>query len=156
MPAPLHGDHGSLMKDEFTIQGVHYVVEFTRRHEFLFYVDAVHSERRVYEMTPFELAFGDEPPETIWTTTGTGHVFEVRCHVESFIDQVLWRFRPYYFEFSANQASKMSLYRRFAQRLCRRHGYCLAVGADGSTFRFDREAGDRPERAGVATHLAGE
>ena len=123
------------MKHEVIIERVHYVIEFTQRREIVFYIDAARSEKTIYQMTSFERAFWDEPPETIWTTTGTRHVFEVKRHVETFIDQALRRFRPHYFEFSANQTSRMSLYRRFAQLLCRRHGYCLTVGADGCIFR---------------------
>jgi len=40
-------------------------------------------------MSSFERAFGDAPPETVWTTTGSGHVFEIKRHVEDFIDRVV-------------------------------------------------------------------
>lgn len=128
------------MRTEFTIDRVAYVAEFTERHEFQLYVDAEHSGRIVYEMSSFERGFWDKPPETVWATTGTGHVFEVKRHIEDFIHRALQRYRPHYFTYTANEFVKVKVYRRFAERLCKRHGYTLAVSEDGATFRFTQKA----------------
>ena len=125
------------MRSEFTVERIRYAVEFTESNEFIFYVDAANSEKVVYEMTPFERAFGDDPPTTVWTTTGAGHVFEVRRHVQDFIDKAIQRFRPFYFAFGANEAVKVRLYLRLAARLCKRHEYGFALGDDG-LFRFTK------------------
>jgi hypothetical protein len=109
------------MKTSFTIDRVCYAVEFTQRNEFLFFVDVANSEKVVYDMSSFERAFGDAPPETVWTTTGSGHVFEIKRHVEDFIDRVVNRFNPFYFSYCSNEPVKLPLYRRFARRLCTRH-----------------------------------
>ena len=90
------------MRFAFDLDHVHYVVEFTEQHEFLLHVDAVHSGKAVYQMSSFERGFWDEPPDAVWTTTGAGHVFEVKRHVEDFIDKVLRHHQPYYFTYGAN------------------------------------------------------
>ena len=124
------------MRFAFDVGHLHYVVEFTEQDEFLLHVDAVQSDKVVYQMSSFERGFWDEPPDAVWTTTGAGHVFEVKRHVEDFIDKVLRLYQPFYFAFSANETAKVSVYRRFARRLCRRYGYDLAVTNGGTTFRF--------------------
>ena len=86
--------------------------------------------------------FWDEVPETVWTATGSGHVFQVKRHLEDFVEKALKHYRPYYFTFAANEGVKVPLYRRLAERLCRRHGYGLAVSEDGSLFRFTRKVKD--------------
>ena len=126
------------MRTTFTIDRVCYVAEFTARNEFHFYVDAANSGRAVYQQTPFERSFGDDPPDTVWLTTGAavGHIFQVRRHVEDFIVNALRRYNPFFFTFAANQVGKISLYRRVAERLRRRHGF--SVHEDGGVFRFTR------------------
>ena len=132
---------GLKMKTTFAVDGVRYVIEFTERNEFIFYVDAVKSDRIVYRMSAFERGFGDAPPDTVWTVTDQAikHIFEIRRQVEDFLDRAIRRFRPYYFVFSANEDSKRPLYRRLARRLATKHGYHLTV--DEAVFRFVRHSG---------------
>ena len=129
------------MKTTFAINGVNYVIEFTKRNEFIFYVDVRTCDRRIYRLSVFERSFGDAPPDTLWTVTNQGgkHIFTIRRQARDFVDNALRRYRPYYFVFVANEDRKCTLYRRFAQRLCDQYGYDLAV--DEATFRFVRQPG---------------
>ena len=140
------------MRSEFAIDGVMYVIEFTGRNEFTFCVDAANSDRTVYQMSRFERGFWDEPPETVWTTTGAGRVFEVKRNVETFVGAAIKHHRPYYFSYHANEAVKISLYHTFAERLCKRHGYRLTVTDEGTVFRFTRRT---PGGAAKPPHTSG-
>ena len=94
------------MRETFEVDRVSYVIQFTENNEFLFFVDVPNSEKPVYRMSPFERSFGDGPPETVWSVTGSGHVFEIKRHVEDVIDKVIKRFNPFYFTYSANEGGE--------------------------------------------------
>ena len=130
------------MKTSFLIDRVCYVMEFTEGHTFLFYVDALRSERQVQRMSAFERAFWDDPQDTVWTETKVAarHVFAIRRQVEDFLGQAIRHYRPYYFTYSANEVAKVSLYERVARRLARRFGYQVVTGTAGTglAFRFYR------------------
>jgi len=124
------------VKRAFTVDGIGYVLRYSDvRNEFYLYIDVRASRRRVYELTPLERAFGDTPPETVWTQTSNTQVFKVKHEVGVFIDKVVQRYRPYFFRFSANEAVKESLYLRYAKRLGERYGYEVLVD-DRATFYF--------------------
>ena len=82
-----------MMKTTFESDGIGYVLEYTEKHEILFYVDVLASDRIAYQMSEFERRFGDSPPDTIWTKTrrldGVRNVFAIKRHIEDFIDQAI-------------------------------------------------------------------
>jgi len=69
---------GRKMRKTFVVDRVSYVVELTEKNEFFFFINVRNSGKVVYRMSSFERAFGDDPPETVWAVTGSGHVFEVK------------------------------------------------------------------------------
>jgi hypothetical protein len=111
------------MREEFTLGGVCYVVQFTKKHTLLFYADACKSSIALYRQSDFERRFGDDPPDTMWTATHTGNVFGVKRRISAFLDKALRRYAPYYFTFSALEEVRRPIYKKFAERICGRYGY---------------------------------
>ena len=127
------------MRKEFNIDGIHYVLSFHESSQSItLHIDALKSQRKVYSQTPFECAFGDEPPDTIWFISEhvqTGQVFKILSEVRSFIASVIARYQPYFFVYSANEKAKASVYRRFAIRIANQFGYQLYEQRPG-VYRF--------------------
>ena len=127
------------MRKEFDVGGIHYVLCYHETsQEITLHIDALKSQRKVYSQTPFERAFGDEPPDTIWFISEhvqTGQVFKILSEVRSFIASVIARYQPYFFVYSANEKAKASVYRRFAVRIANQFGYLLYEQRPG-VYRF--------------------
>ena len=127
------------MQREFEVDGIQYVIAFSEAsHSILFYIDVLKSKRKVYEQTSLECGFGDEPPDTVWTIsehTRARNIFRILPEVRTFIDNVIARYKPYYFTYSANEPEKERVYRRFAHNIANRFGYQLHELKPGS-FRF--------------------
>lgn len=124
------------MTKEFFVDGVCYVIGFTEKNELYFYADVRKSTKSVYNPTTFYSGFWDEPPERIWTTTGTGHVFNVKRKITEFLEHTLNRYSPYYLSFVALEERRLSLYEKFAHRIGKQYGYYVA--RENLSFRFSR------------------
>lgn len=129
------------LREEFTVGKACYVVEF-ENNELSFHADVLKSGTAAYHMSSFERAFGDDPPDAIWTDTGTGHVFEVKRNVCEFFDKVLRRYKPYYFTFTAIEVTRVLIYKWIAAKLCARYGYSVTTEEflSGARYRFIRNS----------------
>jgi hypothetical protein len=122
------------MQEEFTVDGVFYVVRFTEHNEFYFFADVRKSTKLVYSPTTLNNGFWDEPPERIWATTNTGNVFKVKKVVFEFLDNVLRRYSPYFFTLRVIEAKRLSLYTNLARRIGQKYKYSVTWHAP--SFRF--------------------
>ncbi|MBT4140260.1 MAG: hypothetical protein HOE48_20255 [Candidatus Latescibacteria bacterium] len=122
------------MREEFIIDGVCYVINFTKDHHLHFHADVHKSTKEVYKSDGF--SFWDEPPERIWTTTSTGNAFKIKRKVLKFLENALRRYSPYYFTFSAIEKKRLPLYEKLARRIGKKYGYDLTQ--DYGSFRFTR------------------
>jgi hypothetical protein len=69
------------------------------------------------------LGFGDEPPLTIFTQTESQNIFVVKKQVDEFIGKAIKRYKPYFFFYASNEASKWFLYKKYGDRLDQKYGY---------------------------------
>jgi len=125
-----------VMKYKFDVGKLSYVIKFTYKNEFKFYVDVLESEYNPYVMSDFELGFGDEPPLEIYTKVDSKNVFAVKRHVEDFIGKALKRYKPYYFHYYANEDHKRSAYYKFGLYIAKKYGYTMYVDDVGSKYTF--------------------
>jgi len=111
------------MKHSFEVGKTAYIVEFRRKCEFIFYIDVINSKYKPYVMSDFELSFGDEPPLMIFTQTESQNIFAVKKHIDDFIGKAIKRYKPYFFFYASNEASKWFLYKKYGDRLAQNYGY---------------------------------
>jgi hypothetical protein len=126
------------MTEEFTIDGVCYVVNFTGKNELHFYADVRKSEKTLYDSWAFFRGFWDDPPLRIWTKTNTGNVFKIKRKILKFLEHALRRYSPYYFTFEVLEESRLRIYEKIARRIGKDYGYSVTWG--NNSFRFTRLA----------------
>lgn len=130
--------HREGIRKSFEVDGFTYVVEY-RNHTVHFYIDFAES-MNARELLPEDFGRFDffEPfPERVYEVQRPmKSVFRVKREVLEFLETILRKVRPHFFDFSATTARRWPIYQRIAQRLADRHGYWLEL--DGPAFRFYR------------------
>ena len=121
------------MTEEFAIGDVHYVVEFTKDHGLHFHADVHQSIKSIYQSTS---GFWDEPPERMWTNTGTGNGCKIKRKILTFLDHALHRYSPHYFTFSTVVQRRIPVYDKIAKKIGKKYGY--HVSQDGYRWHFTR------------------
>jgi hypothetical protein len=130
--------HREGIRKNFTVDGFAYVVEY-RNHAVHFYIDFAKSPNS-RELLPEDFGrfdFFESFPERVYEVeVPVKDVFRVKREVIGFLDNLLRKVKPHFFDFTALTARRVSVYRRIAQRLATRYGYW--VEEDGRAFRFYR------------------
>ena len=122
----------------FYLDGLTYVVGY-RNHAFYLYVDFAESaDQRALLPADFGLFDFYEPfPERVYEVQRpVKDPFRVKREVLAFMDPILRKVRPHFFDFESLDARRMSLYGRVADRLAAKYGYWLEQ--NGKSFRFYR------------------
>ena len=122
------------------IEDIAYELEY-ENHVFYFSILPNASKKRVIELSPIELAFGDEVPEKVWhaVNANPGAVIKVMRAMKEFMAEVIAAHDPYYFSYSANEDAKLVAYEKIGAKIAREHGY--DVYRDGNHFRFYKKIG---------------
>ena len=121
-----------MFRREKVVDGYCYVLAYNNHHIDL-YVDIPKSPRKppvVYD--PLD-NFYDYDSE-VYSRIDNRQVMQVKSFVDAFIRDLISKENPYYFMYSANEDSKVRVYRRYAERIASRYGYFLSV--EGRTFKF--------------------
>ena len=129
-----------MIKREFFVDEICYVLELTEINSIIFYID-VHKSRYIdYPKTLFdELApFWQDIKPVISRTedlvnTEIKHFFQIKKIMVKFVEEVANRGTKR-FSFEANEDRKMNIYRRIANKVAEKFGYFLYE--IGNSFQF--------------------
>ena len=120
-----------MIKREFYVDEICYVLELTHDHEIRFFIDVPKSRHIDYPMTLYdELApWGTEIRPVIslsldMVNTKIEHFFQIKTIMIKFVEEVAKR-GVKHFSFGANEYRKLNLYRKIAEKVAEEFGYFL-------------------------------
>lgn len=123
-----------MFKRNFNIDGIEYVLVYSDS-SIYFYIDPEKSPINMFvDRNSIGYLFGDDPPLRVFEKTPTKQVFKITKQVKMFIDDVINKYKPFYFVYSANEPQKFPVYKRFAEYVADKYGYFMVV--DKHVFRF--------------------
>lgn len=123
-----------MFKRTFNIDGVEYVLVYSDASMY-FYIDATKSPIDMFvDKNSMGYLFGDDPPNRVFEKTPSKNVFKIIKEFKGFVDDVIKKYKPFYFVYSANEAEKFPVYKRFAERIAAQYGYYVVI--DKQVFRF--------------------
>ena len=114
------------MRKEFVIDNVYYVFNYDGKN-IVFYIDALKSPPNLFvDYNSMDFKFGDVPPDNHFRKINKPEVvFKIAKEAKKFIDDVIKKYDPAYFEFSANEPEKVAVYSKFANRISVKYNYHL-------------------------------
>ncbi|MCD6337048.1 MAG: hypothetical protein J7M01_02300 [Candidatus Marinimicrobia bacterium] len=129
-----------MIKREFFVDKICYVMELTESSEIMFYIKVPKSRHIDYTLTPYEelASWDDYGKEFISYAEDLGdtkikHFFEIKTIMVKFVEEVAKR-GVKKFGFGANEDKKMNIYRRVANKVAEKYGYFLYEM--GNHFQF--------------------
>lgn len=121
-----------MFKASRVIAGYCYVLEY-ENNSLILYVDVAASPKRpIEEYDPFA-DFYDFNPRIVYQIENR-EVIKVKTFVDEFVHSFIRKEKPYYFTYSANEDSKVSVYKKYAERIADKYGYSMEV--NGRSFKF--------------------
>ncbi len=121
-----------MFKASRIIGGYCYVLEYMNNALNL-YIDVLASPKRpIGKYDPFA-DFYDFNPRIVYQIENR-EVIKVKAFVDEFVHSFIRKEKPYYFTYSANEDSKVSVYKKYAERVADKYGYCLEIRGRGFKF----------------------